>query len=498
MDAVEVELKFQVPPAQRARVARALATPRAVTLRLRAVYADTPDRRLAQAGLALRLRQEGRRWVQTLKAPGDGLLQRLEHEVVVAAPRGGSPVLDINRHAGTPAGDALAAALGPDGAQTLRPLYRTDVRRTLRQVRHGGALVEVAHDRGWLLAAEGSPAAGARALVDELEFELLRGDPAALVSLAARWAARHGLWWDPRTKSERGYRLALGVEAVPALRARRSSLDPQARPAQALAGMLRQTLAQALPNAAEIADGRGTPDHLHQLRVALRRLRSVLRLFGDWSSQPEEAAQLQADWREPFAQLGQARDRDVLAQTLRPALAAAGAPPFAWPATAQPAAAPADLLRGPVFGRLVLRSLALSLAPEPPDQPALGPAAAAVMQAAWKPLLREAPAFSQAPVAAQHRARRRLKRLRYALELLLPLYKGRSAKPLQRALAAAADALGALNDLYVAEDLLRPLAADQPSAWFAVGWVVARREAALAQAQAALQALSRLRRPWKR
>ncbi len=73
----EIELKLAVPPAARAAVRAAVATASAQRVRLRAAYADTADQRLAAAGFALRLRQEGRRWVQTLKGRGDGLLARL-------------------------------------------------------------------------------------------------------------------------------------------------------------------------------------------------------------------------------------------------------------------------------------------------------------------------------------------------------------------------------------------------------------------------------------
>ena len=66
----ETELKFQIPPRQAAAVARAVATQTARRIRLVAAYADTADRRLAAAGLALRLRREGRQWVQTLKGRG--------------------------------------------------------------------------------------------------------------------------------------------------------------------------------------------------------------------------------------------------------------------------------------------------------------------------------------------------------------------------------------------------------------------------------------------
>lgn len=282
----ETELKFQVPAGRSAAVARAVATASARRLRLQAAYADTADRRLAAAGLALRLRREGpvggrQTWVQTLKGRGDGLLARPEHEVVVSA-TAAMPAFDATRHAGTPVGERLQALLA-DGAP-LEVLYRTDMRRTLRTLRSGGATVELAHDRGHIEAA------GQRVAVDELEFELKGGPAAALAALAQRWAGRHGLWWDVRTKSERGFRLAEGLAQVPAVRAAPSSLVPGLPAGRVLAAMLRDALGQVLPNAAEIIAGSAAPEHLHQLRVGLRRVRSVLRvaapLAGEGAEKP--------------------------------------------------------------------------------------------------------------------------------------------------------------------------------------------------------------------
>ena len=308
--AVETELKFQVPPAQGSALRRAVATASARTVRLQAFYADTPDHRLAAAGLALRLRKEGRLWVQTLKGRGDGLMRRLEHEVRLPL-QTGAPALDPQRHAGSAAGDALALALG-DGAE-LHTLYGTDIRRLHRRVRHGGALIEIAYDHGRIVA-------GGRAVaVNEIEFELVSGPPAALPALAARWAARFGLWWDVRTKSERGFRLALGQDLVPAVKAGVAELPADAGPGDAWAAVLHSALAQALPNAAEIAAGTDAPEHLHQLRVALRRLRSALRWFAAWSSDAAAAHALESEWREPFRRLGAARDADVLTHSLQPA-----------------------------------------------------------------------------------------------------------------------------------------------------------------------------------
>jgi CHAD domain-containing protein len=66
--------------------------------------------------------------------------------------------------------------------------------------------------------------------------------------------------------------------------------------------------------------------------------------------------------------------------------------------------------------------------------------------------------------------------------------------PIRRYLARlrpVQDALGTCNDLVVADGLLRPQVASDPHAWFALGWIAARRAAMLDEAAAAL---SRLRK----
>jgi len=491
---VETELKFQVPPAQGEALRRALATASARTVRLQAMYAETPGQQLAAAGLALRLRKEGRTWVQTLKGRGDGLLRRLEHEVRLP-PQPGVPVLDPRRHAGTEAGELLMQALA--GGEALRTLYRTDVHRLHRRVRHGGALIEIAYDRGRIVAD------GRAVAVNEVEFELVSGPPAALATLAARWAARFGLWWDVRSKSERGARLALGRDQVPAVKAVAAELPAGAGPGQAWSAVLQSALAQALPNAAEIAAGTDAPEHLHQLRVALRRLRSALRWFADWGGDAAAAHALEADWRGPFGRLGAARDTDVLAHSLQPALAAAGAPPFEWPAVVSDAG-PGEIVRSSEFTALLLRTLALSMAPpagEDGGVPALQAAAARVLRRAWRRVLSDAAAFADASAEERHRTRRRLKRFRYGLEYLRPLLSRKPALRLHRAVCQALDVLGELNDLHTAELRFRECAHADPRAWFAVGWAATRQQSARELAAVALTRLARLDReasPWRR
>lgn len=132
-------------------------------LSLVARYLDTEDRRLARAGLAWRLRREGRRWIQTLKAGGSNALVRFEHEVIR-----GDASHDATAHTGTPAGAQLLDLLRRARADGLEPVVRfqTEVQRTARRIRTRGAVVDVAFDEGRLLSSS------AIQRIREIEFEL--------------------------------------------------------------------------------------------------------------------------------------------------------------------------------------------------------------------------------------------------------------------------------------------------------------------------------------
>ena len=267
----EVELKFRIPAHRLPAVQRAVATRSARHMALAASYVDTPQQHLAGARMALRLRREGDVWVQTLKAQGASAMHRLEHNVIL--PGADKPCLDVARHDGTPAGAALQSLLADAGRPPLVERYATEVQRTLRVVSHRGARIELALDLGWLQAG------GLRLPMAELELELLKGEPAALLDLAGRWSQRFGLVLDSRSKSERGHHLARAAAAIaggsrddPALLA--ASPPAQARPAARRS--LVQALQPALANASQMAEGPWTPAHLQALRQDLRRLQSWL------------------------------------------------------------------------------------------------------------------------------------------------------------------------------------------------------------------------------
>ena len=501
--AQEIELKFQIPAARLVALRRAVVTGSATLSALEAAYFDTSDGQLAAARIALRLRQEQGVWVQTLKAEGAGPMHRLEHNVTLPGPD--RPLLDPQRHAGSQAGERLQRLLAKAGQPALRQVYATEIQRTHRVLRSAGARIELALDQGCIAAA------GRQLPVCEIEFELLDGEPQALLALAGRWVERFGLVLDVRSKSERGHWLAAGqVLPPPAAGGPGRALARPTVPAM-LALALGPVLAHASAWAGEPADAADladapTPEHLHQLRVGLRRLRSVLRVFA--AQAPAPAAALAPALGRLFGQLGTARDFDVMAERLWPALQAAGAPLVALPAPQLPAQALPPLLRAPATQQLWLALLAACQVPAGAEPPAAaGPPAepAGALRASLGPPLarllrqvqRDGQRFATLDDPTRHRLRRRIKRLRYAIEASAALWPARRAARCLAALEKAQGPLGDYHDSVVALHAYQAHAAQDPRAWFAVGWLAARRAALEAACVKALTRLAAARSPFK-
>ena len=491
----EIELKFQVPAARRAALDAAVAGHAgAARTRLQAAYVDTPDRALATAGMALRLRREGRHWVQTLKGRTSDAMTRHEHNV----PRGAStamPGIDASLHAGTKVGDALLALLAarPAGALTVR--YSTDILRRTRTMRVPGGQVELAFDVGRIRAA------GRAIDVIELEIESTGSSPQAVLAAARRWVPRHGLWLDTRSKAERGDLLAGGDTMAAPTRAASVELDPGMSGHAAWQRVLGSCADQIIGNASQIASGEHLPEHVHQLRVGLRRLRSALRLFeeeGADATLGEPAAVL-------FRRLGNARDAAVIesefAADLLAALHAEGMVKDAGllPASGVPES-PAAVLREPVAQLFLLDLLAASQVPPPTDNapgPALRDRLARRLNRWHRQVLRDVARFTELDDAALHRLRKRAKRLRYAAEFAGSLFERRALRRFLRAMDAMQDRLGAITDTLMATRAFREAADAHGHRAFALGWLAARRAALIHGAARELKAFRKIERFWK-
>lgn len=268
---VEIELKFQVPEEARARVAAEVLRLGGIRTRLQAAYFDLPGRDLARKRMALRVRQEGPHWVQTLKGLGTNAMERLEDNRPRQALDGQPPEVDPQCHAGSEVGQQLLQLLSAAHAGPLQQTYRTDIHRTHAVVQARRGRIEVALDVGRIIA-------GPRHLeVHELELELLEGRTWAVIGAARAWVRTYGLWLDVRSKAQMGERLARGLaEAEAALR---PGARPRAQGAKEVPQRaLQATVHQALAHASEIAGESGDAGHLRPLQQALQSLKAAKRL----------------------------------------------------------------------------------------------------------------------------------------------------------------------------------------------------------------------------
>ncbi len=434
------------------------------TQRFYGVYYDTPDHALAHSGVALRVRKQGRRWIQTVKEEGrveGGMHERPEYEA--PAPDGQINLIALEA---TPVAALFA---DPDVAPRLAPLFVTDVRRTMRLLSDDRAEIELALDRGELKAGERTEP------ICELELELKSGAAEALYDLALALQDKVRLRPENRSKAERGYALA-GVETPAPVRAQPAAIDAAQPVSRAFQTVAFACLAHAQANERGILASDPDPEYVHQMRVGLRRLRSVFSVFG--SVLPRPACQPAIDEiRWISASLGPARDWDVFATETLPPVADAFPEHQGF---AQLAAAVATLreegnrsARAAVaserYERLLLR-LAAWLACEKwrvvmpadalpiLDEP-LQPFAVRVLQRRHRRVKRRGREHASFSPEERHQLRIAVKKLRYCAEFFGPLFEPDAVRAYARGLMSLQNVLGVLNDATVTRRLLHELAA---------------------------------------
>src|SRR5215207_9824276 len=255
--ATEIELKLSarardLPAVTRMLEARANGRANGRRARLVSTYFDTPDHELARRGLALRVRERGGRYVQTVKSGEcpDGTADGIADGTALARGEWEDPI-------GGPSPDPHAPESGrllpAEAVDRLAPLFRTEiVRRTIWLKPTRATRIEAAIDQGMILA----PGRDAGEAITEIEFELKRGDVAALYDAALEVLAVAPVRIEQRSKSARGYRL-VGPEpaAVEAVHAAAVDLDPGLTGHQALQRIVRACLDQMQQNEAAVLAG---------------------------------------------------------------------------------------------------------------------------------------------------------------------------------------------------------------------------------------------------
>lgn len=465
--ACEVELKLALPTsARRAFLRHALlasAVSKKPVRQLFNIYFDTADLALRRRGIALRLRRIGPQWLQTVKCAGEeagGLSSRPEWEGPYDGQAFDFSAVDM------PEVRKFLEKVQRRGL--LQPLFETDFkRRTWIFEREAGSRLILAYD-------EGEIRGGGRTLpLSELEIEIAQGGTDPLLHLAQDLAHALPVRLDARSKADRGYRLAMGSAVLPVHAIRGAFLTEVDTPRLAFRKLALAGLAHIQGNEEGVL-GSDDPEFVHQMRVALRRLRSAIRAF---------APVLPADFSHHFLvpmgelarKLGDARDWDVLlTEILQPVMAALPGDArlqllavHLEQEASKARQAARSAVADPAYGRLLLAFLTQLLITDfelsTQHETDLRTLAATSLREARRRLRRKAAEAMSMEMSALHAARIAAKRLRYTLEFLGGIGTERGVKKELDSLAAWQAELGHINDMGNARRLLLDQMVTQPA-----------------------------------
>lgn len=422
-------------------------------------FFDTPDFALARHGITLRLRKAGRGAKMALlqgKAKLEAAVPSQEPDISAFGPEW---------HA------ALTSFLGN---APLAERASVSLRQTLRKF--GGA--ELAFQTGHLATD------GQKIPFSELKIS---ANTTSLPETALELADRFTLHLQPETPGQRAVRLAGGPrpavqKAMPGLRGE-PCLD------EAVEHIIRACLEQFQANMPVFCEG-DEVGAVHQMRVAMRRLRSALSLFNRALPTPEFLT-LRDDAKRVASAMGEARNWDIFIAMLR------GGPATAFPDEVGFAALEAQcaahrqagyrqvqtLLKDPATTRFLLTAdafvakrgwrggLPAELLPRLAE-PAKS-FGAECLERLHRKVRKHGKHLAALPAHDRHLVRIELKKLRYAAEFFGHLFEPRGrVRHFNRAATALQDELGGLNDMATAEGLAARLEGGTPEALRALGIVL--------------------------
>ncbi|MGJ0394652.1 MAG: CHAD domain-containing protein [Methylocystis sp.] len=513
----EIELKFLLDRQRSgeiwARVKASKMTHGApVTRTLRSIYLDTPEHALNKAGIALRLRREGRRWIQTVKtrATLHGGLSQVG-EVESPAP-GGRLCLDSISDS-----SVREEIIDRVNGAPLQPVCETVIKRVTSELElSDGTRAELALDVGEVRAGERS------AQLSELEIELLAGNASGLFDIAQIVLPEGGLRFSRLSKAARGYLLAeegrIDLPLAPR-NAQSIALDPDQTAESAARDVLRECLDQIATNVLVVRqlDAAEGP---HQLRIGLRRLRSAFSAYAPVLRSPEmKRLDVEARWL--GREVGGQRDIDVVANdmTRREAETHPDAPELSALAdlVLRQAGSRRELLRKLLAGARV-QAFLIDLARfvevrgwlVPQDFGQTERLAAPIAALAdhslakrWKRVAKRAHGLETLTVEQRHELRKELKKLRYAVEFFCCLFPAKRVDPFLKRLKKLQTLFGDLNDaatmraMFAGTDIP---GAEAPSMQRAIGWMIGasqtRAESGWTGAKALWRDLERTRPFW--
>ena len=488
--ATETEIKLSLSPRAASRFSRhpLLLSSESKRVLLVNIYYDTPDRRLQRERVVVRHRRKGQDWllsVKTVALVSAGLAQRGEWEVPGQRGRFDFSQVDDER-----VRSSLEAA-----RDQLQPLFTTRFwRKSWVLDAPGGGRCEVALDRGWIEAGDQKQA------ICEVEIELLAGPLNGLFDIARALQAGLHLHPEASSKSERAYRLLANLP----LAASKALPVPTSAGMSAIAAF--RLIAQACLNHLqnnEIGVCTSTePEFVHQARVAIRRLRSAIRL---WEPLLPETFVATFDplWQQLASRLGETRNWDVFVAETLPLIAAAFPDqPTLDRLTSNARAACAEsrrhtqqTLRAAAYSRLLIEFSAALVDLSEADSGALAAFVPRCLKKRARRVDERAAVAVAADAAARHRLRVAFKQLRYGVEFFCPLLAGPALSNYHQVASRLQELLGHLNDLAVAAQLTaESLPGNEGES--ICSWLNAQTESLLPELRQLLTEFQRQEVPW--
>ncbi|MFL6138625.1 MAG: CHAD domain-containing protein [Frankiaceae bacterium] len=421
------------------------------TVTLLATYFDTPDLRLARAGVTLRRRTGGKDEGWHLKLPVEGRVGVREEL--------SQPLTEDQTDVPGRFRDLVRAWVR---FTDLHPAAVLETTRTIRTLHDpaGQALAEVVDD---LVAVRNGEHVTAR--FREIEVEDRTGGDEILDAVADRLQSAGAVGGSFAPKAVRALGSSATAPPDPPLP---GPVSESATARDLVASYLRRQVHQLLRHDPLLR--LDAPDAVHQVRVASRRLRAALHVARPLLA-PDSVEELRTELRWLAGEMSEARDAEVMLARL----------------VDRAHALPPELLIGPVVALLQSeiggglsvgqvraattldseRYLALlddlvQVATEPPLLDAADGAAAKVapklVRREWRRLEESVEPVRRTDAnEAYHRARIAAKRLRYACELVVPVC-GKPASRMARLAEEVQELLGEHQDAVVAAAELRRIA----------------------------------------
>ncbi|TQV78327.1 CYTH and CHAD domain-containing protein [Denitrobaculum tricleocarpae] len=467
----EIELKLAIPEDalarwRRASLFRPFTKGRASNKHLVGTYFDTPELELKALGIALRVRKIGRKRIQTLKVPGNkatGFQHLIEYEQEISQDEPDLSLIDSK-----PLQKLFTKKQVHD---RLTPVFTTEIKRRITILAYGESEIEMALDEGSISTADQTMR------LSEAEFELRSGHPIDILDLALEIHGKLPFSLERRSKSKRGYSLFTGDTPAPA-RATPVILDGKAISRRVFSQIAWNCIAQMRDNEQPVLET-NDPEGVHQLRVGIRRLRSLFGIYSAYLAPgTRETVVAELAWAQK--ELGPARDWDVFVEETLAAVEKdmpdeKSLPHLARAAAAMRASKSGDaraFVRSERYALLLLRlfkgleadsffadedkAVRKALAKPVHDL------AASVLARHERRVRKLASRVQELEIEDVHRLRLRVKKMRYAAEFFRGLFAVKKAKRRSKALAALQEALGAVNDAAVCEDLLEQLTTAAP------------------------------------